>query len=147
MLKFNKKMIDVIQKEFFNNPNFVIENKNDTFEKVLESEFLITDWSGIGMEFSFITERPVIFINTEKKINNLKFNDINAIPLEESIREKIGVIVEPNELDKIEEVLTTFQNNQNLFKSEIVKQREKNLYNFRNSKEYITDKLIELEKI
>ena len=45
MLKFNKKMIDVIQKEFFNNPNFVIENKNDTFEKVLESEFLITDWS------------------------------------------------------------------------------------------------------
>ena len=81
MLKFNKKMIDVIQKEFFNNPNFVIENKNDTFEKMLESEFLITDWSGIGMEFSFITERPVIFINTEKKINNLKFNDINAIPL------------------------------------------------------------------
>lgn len=147
MLKFNKKMIDVIQKEFSNDPNFVIEIKNDTFEKVLESEFLITDWSGIGMEFSFITERPVIFINTEKKINNLKFNDIDAIPLEESIREKIGVIVEPNELDKIEKVLTTFQNNQNLFKSEIVKQREKNLYNFRNSKEYITDKLIELEKI
>ena len=62
------------------------------------------------MEFSFITERPVIFINTEKKINNSNFNDIDAIPLEDSIREKIGVIVEPNESEKIEEILINFEN-------------------------------------
>ncbi len=146
MLKFNKYQIESIKKEFFNNPNFFIENKNDSFEKVLESEFLITDWSGIGMEFSFITERPVIFINTEKKINNSNFNDIDAIPLEDSIREKIGVIVEPNESEKIEEILINFENHKNLFKSEIIKQRDKSLYNFRNSKDFIVNKLIELEK-
>ena len=145
MFKFNKKQINELKKKFSKIPNFFLEIKNDSFEKVFESEFLITDWSGIGMEFSFITGRPVIFVNTEKKINNVNFNDIDQVPLEESIREHIGAVIEPDSIEKIDEVIKNFENNLDFFKSKIIDQRKKYIYNFQESKKYIVSKLIELD--
>ena len=65
--KNDYEILKSIIKKNKHNANFKIENSNETFKEYLRSEYLITDWSGIGLEFAFVTERPVIFIDTEKK--------------------------------------------------------------------------------
>ena len=66
---------------------------------------MITDWSGISIEYALITKRPVIFINTPKKINNKFFNDIKSEPIEIKIREKIGIVIEESDLLNIDNYL------------------------------------------
>ena len=70
----------------------------DTFK----SNYLITDWSGIAIEYFLITKKPVIFVDTKAKIRNKNFDENNDnIPLEVSIRNKIGLIIKPLELSNI----------------------------------------------
>ena len=54
---------------------------------------MISDWSGAALEYSFGLNKPVIFLDLPKKINNPRYKEINVVPLEASVREDIGVIV------------------------------------------------------
>ena len=96
-------------------------------------EFLITDWSGIGIEYAFAFERPVIYIDTPKKIMNNKFNDISVAPLEDKIRDQIGLIVKPEQIENISSIMNCIDVNDQSFRNAIIKCREKFIYNFKNS--------------
>jgi YidC/Oxa1 family membrane protein insertase len=54
---------------------------------------MITDWSGASIEYAFTLERPVLFIDVPKKIHNPDYEKLPEIPLEISIRDKIGEII------------------------------------------------------
>ncbi len=142
MIKFNSKIIKKIQRNFSSNKNFLYEGNNSSFENVLNSEILITDWSGMGIEYAFITGMPVIYVNTEKKVNNKNFNDIEEIPIEIKIRDKIGIIIEPEELKNIVLYIEKLRSNLDYYKSNILEQREKYIFNFRLSSSYITEKIL-----
>ena len=49
---------------------------------------MISDWSGISMEYAFTFERSVIFIDVPKKILNPNADDLPLEPIEISIRKK-----------------------------------------------------------
>tara|TARA_B000000532_G_C18519509_1_gene256668 strand:- start:53 stop:487 length:435 start_codon:yes stop_codon:yes gene_type:complete len=142
MIKFNSKIIKKIQRNFSSNKNFLYEGNNSSFENVLNSEILITDWSGMGIEYAFITGMPVIYVNTEKKVNNKNFNDIEEIPIEIKIRDKIGIIIEPEELQNIVLYIEKLRSNLDYYKSNILEQREKYIFNFKLSSSYITEKIL-----
>ena len=62
----------------------------------------MTDWSGIALEYFMIKKKPIIFIDTKKKILNKKYNEKTyKTPLEVSIRNKIGLIVNHSDLGNI----------------------------------------------
>ncbi len=139
--KYNKKILDEIESKLSNNVNFKLEKGNFSFKEVFESEFLITDWSGIALEYAFITKRPILFVNTPKKINNKFFNDISSEPIEIKIREKIGAVIEESDLNNIDDYLKQLHINKN-FKEEIIAAKKKFIYNFQNSSNYIFNKLL-----
>ena len=58
-----------------------------------QSNFMISDWSGAALEYSFGLNKPVIFLDLPKKINNPLYKDINITPLEVSVRKEIGAVV------------------------------------------------------
>lgn len=62
-----------------------------------EAAVLITDWSGIALEYALGTERPVLFIETPKKVNNPEFNRLKHEPLEIRMRNILGVVLQPSE--------------------------------------------------
>jgi YidC/Oxa1 family membrane protein insertase len=96
---------------------------------------MISDWSGISLEYAFTLERKVIFIDTPQKILNRNINKISAEPIEISIREKVGNIVSPNDLDRIPSIIQNlFKNNQEI-KQTIKELRMKIVYNIGNSAE------------
>ncbi len=82
-----------------NNFNLDLSYEVDNFNFY---EFLVTDYSGIAIEYYFFTENPTLFINSSKKIKRkIKKQELNLSLIENEMREVLGSTVEL-ECDKIE---------------------------------------------
>jgi len=101
IFKESEKLIETINQKFGKNPNFTLEEGIIPSDLFHSSVCMISDWSGISLEYSFTFERPVIFIDVPKKILNLNSDKISLEPIEISIRNEIGSVVSPNDLEKI----------------------------------------------
>jgi len=113
------ELINIIKKRFGNNPNFTLEEGVISPEKFHNSISLISDWSGISLEYAFVFERSVIFIDVPKKILNPDAADILLEPIEISIRNKIGNVIPPDRLKEIPEIIK--KSNQNDERKEQIK--------------------------
>jgi len=148
IFKDSKKLIDSIIKNFGNHPNFMLEKGIIPSDKFHNSKCMISDWSGISLEYAFTFERPVILIDLPKKNLNLNSGDIPMEPIEISIREKIGHVVSPYNLEKIPEIIKNLDNDN--FSEQIRKIRSELVYNIGKSAkigaEIIEKKLHGIEK-
>jgi len=115
--------------------NVALEISVGNMDSLVDADILITDWSGIGMKYAFGTERPVIFIDTPRKVNNPKYKELGIEPMEALLRDKIGVVVSPENLDTIPEVIYDLIRNEMAYKKTIVKLRKKYMYAFGHSAE------------
>ena len=82
------------------------------FEKDLKNlayfDYLITDWSGIGIEYSILTNRKTLYVNTiKKKRRKLFLAEKNLELVENKIRKSAGVEINFDNLSEIESYLTT----------------------------------------
>ena len=80
------------------------------FEKDLKNlayfDFLITDWSGIGIEYSILTNRKTLYVNTiKKKRRKLSLAEKNLELVENKIRKSAGVEINSDNLSKIKSYL------------------------------------------
>ena len=132
IFKDSKKLINSIIENFGNHNNFILEKGVIPSDKFHNSKCLISDWSGISLEYAFTFERPVVLIDTPKKILNPDSGDITMEPIEISIREKIGRVVSTNNLEKIPEIIKNLEN-ENLLSEQIRKIRSETVYNIGNS--------------
>ena len=132
IFKDSKKLINSIIESFGNHPNFILEKGIIPSDKFHNSKCLISDWSGISLEYAFTFERPVILIDIPKKILNPDSGDISIEPLEVSIRDKIGHVISPNNLEKIPEIIRNIKND-NSMNEQIRKIRSETVYNIGNS--------------
>ena len=133
ILKDSKKLISKILDEFGNNPNFSLENGVIPSKLFHSSICMISDWSGISLEYAFTFERPVIFIDVPKKILNPNFHDISLEPIEISYRDKIGFVVSPHELKTIPDLIYKSKNNNLSIIESIKKIRSRTIYNLGES--------------
>ena len=140
-LKYDKIIIKKIEKKFKKFDNFKIQKENFSYTDLNKSDYLITDWSGIGIEYAFAYEKPVIYIDTPRKIMNVKFNDISCEPLEVTIRDKIGIIVKLQEIDKIFDKMDHLSRNYDNFVAKIKELRKANIYNYQHSVDYAFSQL------
>ena len=92
-LRDSKELIDSIKDKFGKNPNFTFEDGVIPSEYFHNSICMVSDWSGISMEYAFTFERPIIFIDVPKKVLNPNSSDILLEPIEISLRSKLGYIV------------------------------------------------------
>ena len=68
---------------------------------IYSADLLITDWSGISVEYCFATKRPAIFVNTKMKVLNPNWQRIDCEPVEISLRNIVGVAIEKDETANI----------------------------------------------
>tara|TARA_B100000809_G_scaffold144719_1_gene142306 strand:- start:1986 stop:3155 length:1170 start_codon:yes stop_codon:yes gene_type:complete len=123
-------VIKKIENKFKNNPNFEIETDVSSFESPYSSYGLISDWSGIGFEYAFVCERPVIYVDVPHKNNNPDYKKIPYDPLESSIRNLIGSVISPNDLDNIPKIIESTYENVDLFKTKVKEIRNETVFNF-----------------
>jgi len=132
-LRDSIELIDSIEKKFEKNPNFALETGVIKFDSLNNSLCMISDWSGISLEYAFTFERPVIFIDVPKKVLNPNWSDIALEPIETSIRDKIGHIVSPNNLEEILDLVRILDKNTQNISERIKEIREKTVYNIGES--------------
>ena len=133
ILKESPKLINRIIKKFENNPNFFFEEGIISKELFQNSLCLISDWSGISFEYAFTFNRHVIFIDVPKKILNPNYKDIDLEPIEISIREKIGKIFSPDDLEKIPIFIESIEDGNSVASNEIEKICLETVYNIGQS--------------
>ena len=127
------KKIKAIKNEFDNEPNFEMETDVSSFESIYSAYGLISDWSGIAIEYAFVCEMPVFYIDVSQKINNSSYNKIQCNPLEFSIRNLIGKIISPNDLSSLPKVIESTYEENNNFKTIIQEVRNKTIFNLGQS--------------
>lgn len=66
---------------------------------VYMADLLVTDWSSISLEYAFSTLKPVLFINTPMKIVNPDYKELETVPIDIELRDKVGISIA---LDHIE---------------------------------------------
>ncbi|MEX2192361.1 MAG: CDP-glycerol glycerophosphotransferase family protein [Nitrosarchaeum sp.] len=132
-LRDSRKLIKTIKEKFEKNPNFILETGIIIPDLFHNSISMISDWSGISLEYAFTLERPVIFIDVPKKNLNLNFKDIVLEPIEISIRDKIGYVVSPNNLEIIPNLCSSMEKNAEKFNEQIKAIREKTVYHIGTS--------------
>jgi hypothetical protein len=143
-LKLSKKKIKSIEKKFLTNHDFKLELELPNFDSFLFSDIMISDWSGVALEFAFAFEKPILYIDVPKKINNPDFENIPNIPIEVSIREKIGKIILPSEIELIPNQIENLKIESYKIKKEIKKIRENMIFNIGNSEKKIAESIIEI---
>lgn len=71
----------------------VIDPDINTTQALVESDIMISEWSGSPLEYAFALLKPVIFVDTPPKVNNPDFWKLGLPCLEEEIRSQIGEII------------------------------------------------------
>lgn len=94
-------IIGELMKDFSSHQLFQLDTDANALKSFYAADVMVSDWSGAALEFSFGLERPVIFIDSERKIQNPKFDHLDIEPLEVKIREKIGKVLPLDQLHKI----------------------------------------------
>ena len=80
--KRSSKILDKIKNVFSKFDNFIFDISNENFESMEKAQCLITDASGISIEYLLLFKRPVLYLNDKDKIHNsnyLDFKDFESI--------------------------------------------------------------------
>ncbi len=107
--KLTPKVVDRLIKKFKGHPEFeVIEQMGET-ESLFRSDLMICDWSAAAVEYAFGLEKPVLFIDVPRRIRNPNWQELGIEPIEAFIRDQVGKIVTPDQLEQapkmVEELL------------------------------------------
>ena len=98
-------VLEKIHRKHGKNSNFHFESNVAGCDALLRSQVMVSDWSGAALEYAFGLGKPVVFIDVPRKVNNPDYATLELEPIEVSIREKIGVVVDPEQLDTLPKVL------------------------------------------
>lgn len=131
-MKFSKSLMQKIAKLYKDRPNFIFNVDVENQEAFFDADIMISDWSGVALEYAFGLEKPVVFIDVPRKINNPEFMKISIEPFEVWVRDKIGEIISIEQLSDIPRILTNLLKS-NSKRKEIQTLRNEYLYNFEKS--------------
>lgn len=95
-IKFDKAKVDTIVAKYSQHDFFACETNVAGQETLHDSDLMISDWSGAALDYALGLKKPVLFIDTPKKINNKDYDNLDLIPIENYIRNIIGQVVPPN---------------------------------------------------
>ncbi len=114
-------------------------------ETVFASDLVVTDWSNIGYEYAMATKKPVLFVNTPRKIVNEAWTeeDVAKYAPDDKIRGIIGRTIEPGDArEKGIEAVEYMLSHRAEYEELLDTVRRERLYHFGESGKYGAEYLI-----
>lgn len=128
-------------------PRLQFEYGFTSHASIYSADLLITDWSGTAFEFSFVTKRPSLFINTPMKILNPDYPKYKSPAIEIEFRNIGGVAIEESDVPRISDYASDLLARKNEYSKAITDFMNEYIYNIGKSGEvggkYIIRSLIE----
>lgn len=141
--RFPLKMREILEKyrDRFSD-DFTIETDFSSNVTVYTADLVITDWSSIAYEFSFTTDKPTLFINTEMKVVNRDYDKIPFTPFDITARTEIGRCIEKSDVASVGDVVAELFENQDSYRDHIHEMKQEYFYNLGHSAEVGADYII-----
>ena len=101
------------KKNEISNNELIKEGIDTDNEQVIDFQkfnFLISDWSGIFIEYSLVTRKQSFIINTPKKMLNKNYIKFKTKPIEIDLRNILGKTYEISEISKMVDEIYNFKN-------------------------------------
>lgn len=134
-LRHKKQQIDTIIEKYKNYNNICVQTDFSSNRTIFEADLVITDWSGIAYEYAYVTQKPVLFINTPMKVMNPDYKRIGIVPLNIWLREQIGCSLDMEHLDMLNDKIVMLMNAKAEYYDFIGKFISESVYHVGNSAE------------
>lgn len=141
-LRNDYHQIKKIKQSFLRYKNFYLQEDQNNRDILFESDLMITDWSGIGMEYGLGLLKPVLYIDVPKKNLNPEYKKIDITPIEVTIRNEIGRVIDINDLCSINAIIGEMTNV--CKRNNLMKARNKYVFMKRNALNKSAKKIIKL---
>jgi CDP-glycerol:poly(glycerophosphate) glycerophosphotransferase len=99
--KFSFEAINAILESFGTHDRFEYEGEVAGTESLYRSDIMICDWSGAALDYAFGLEKPVLFLDVPRKVNNPEYESLPLEPFEVGIRETIGAVMAPADIASV----------------------------------------------
>lgn len=113
---------------------FTLESSVEESRALWSADMMIADYSGFAMEFAFMRERPVLYVDVPSKVLNPDWRKLGLTPIEISIRERLGTIVKPD-VEVVVEGLRNMEADKSEWPVRIRNERDRVWANFGNFSE------------
>jgi hypothetical protein len=125
---FPKLVHDLVER-YSKNALFKYDDDMTSSTALVNSNLLVSDWSGVTFDYAFGRLRPVLYIDTPRKVNNPEYERLDIAPLEVRIRDEIGAIVAPENIEQAGGIARRLIENASEIRNNIAASRSKWLYN------------------
>jgi len=127
------KLVDDLVGKYSAEPNFNYDDDVTSSKSLVQSNLLVSDWSGVTFDYAFGSLRPVLYIDMPRKVNNPDYERLEIDPLEVRIREEIGAIVAPGDIEQAGRIARKLIENAMKIRERIAASRSKWIYNLGSS--------------
>ena len=128
----------------------VFETNFSSHASIYSADLLITDWSGTAFEYTYVTKRPTLFINTPMKVINPEYDQYENKPMEITFRNVCGISIDPSEVSDITAHVKDVFGRAEEYRQTIDSFMKENVYNIgssgQNGAKYIISRLLKEKK-
>ena len=133
-----------LMQEFGGRGNFRLDLETTSEESLHRADVLISDWSGVALEYAFGTERPVLFVDLPRRQQNPEYERVGIPALEVSLRQEIGRVIPLDDIPKVALIIFEFLAQKEQYREKIVSLRQRYVYNFGSSSEITADFIMKI---
>jgi len=129
---FKRSMLTINSfKKKFSNQKFILDETTENINSMQNAKCLITDSSGIAIEFILLFKRPVLYFEGNDKIHNVEFNKYNdLVTMDQKVKDSFGFTFKKENIKDLDVLInkstTEFVNKDDQIKDFIVN----NFYNY-----------------
>ena len=139
--KRSKKILNIIKYKFIKK-NFRFDDDFDNIKSMQKAKCLITDNSGIAIEYMIVFKKPVLYLDELDKIHNSEYKDyVEFKTIDQIIKDNFGYSFNKSDFLNIDSIIDNSELN---FKTKLPKLNDlinENYYNFGQTKKFLSQNL------
>ena len=128
-VRHDTRLINEYQNRFGNNHHFSLDRTFESSKSLIESDVVLSDWSGAAHEFSLAFLRPTVFIDTPPKAHNDVHSLLGLDCYEDAVRENLGALIALNQIETIPDVINILFNDRTKWQQRLLSLRNTVVFN------------------
>jgi YidC/Oxa1 family membrane protein insertase len=138
----NAAAVEQLSAAFATDAGVAFETDVTSQDSLERAGMMVSDWSGAALEYAFADDRPVLFVDVPRKVNNPGYEALGITPFEVSVRERIGAVCAPDRLDQLAEMVVATRVAREDRAAEIAEVRRQSVFNVDRSVEAAAEEIV-----
>lgn len=127
------QVIDRISARHAGHPRLRLVERMSESDSLFDSQVMITDWSGAGLDYALGLEKPVLYIDLPPKSRNPNWRALGLEAFESAVRPRLGAVLAPAELARAPALIRQLAADPQRFRAQVAAVRAECLYHLGHS--------------